>query len=141
MDGTTKPNTSEETTEGSAPSSTTEPSNSINPPSLTGGNGSSAGSSHVGELPDNQSGDKDEAKDTPESGTLPNYTEYCVKDANGHWVYVVKRGDTLSRISGKVGFSVQELAEYNHIENVNLIYTNQSIRLPCAAGCDCSFCE
>lgn len=139
-DGTTKSNMSDATTEGLIPSTTAKPSVSINPPSSNGGNGSSEGSSSIGELSD-KSDAKDEAKDTPESGTLPSYAEYCVKDSNGHWIYIVKRGDSLSRISGKVGFSVQELADYNHIENVNLIYTNQTIRLPCVAGCDCSFCE
>ena len=45
-------------------------------------------------------------------------------------VYVVKRGDTLTRVSRLTGYSVQELAEYNQIENVDLIYVDQVIRIP-----------
>lgn len=56
--------------------------------------------------------------------------DYVTIDVDGNMVYLVKRGDTLTKISKLTGYSVQELAEYNHIENVNLIYTNQSIRIP-----------
>lgn len=126
---------SDKTDDGQTPSE--NPSGGSDTPPSTGGNGSSDDSPSGGELPGVKPGDSDEAKDPPESGTLPFYTEYCKRDPSGHWVYIVKRGDTLSRISGMLGFSVQELAEYNHIKNVNLIYTNQAIRLPCAAGCNC----
>lgn len=51
-------------------------------------------------------------------------------DADGNLVYLVKRGDTLTKVSNLTGYSVQELAEYNHIENINLIYSNQAIRIP-----------
>lgn len=56
--------------------------------------------------------------------------KYVVIDVDGTLVYLVKKGDTLSKISGLVGYSVQELAEYNHIQNVNLIYVDQAIRIP-----------
>lgn len=72
----------------------------------------------------------DEADNIPESGTLPNYSSICVKDNDGNWVYIVKRGDTLSKVSGMVGYSVQELASYNHIRNIHRIYVGQSIRIP-----------
>lgn len=51
-------------------------------------------------------------------------------DVDGNLVYLVKAGDTLTQVSRLTGYSVQELAEYNHIENVNLIYANQAIRIP-----------
>ena len=65
-----------------------------------------------------------------EENSLQPLSELCVKDSDGNWVYVVKRGDWLSRVSGQLGWSVQELAEYNHISNPHLIYTDQSIRIP-----------
>lgn len=45
-------------------------------------------------------------------------------------VYIVAWGDTLTEISNEVGFSVDFLAAYNHIENPNLIYTSESLRYP-----------
>lgn len=56
--------------------------------------------------------------------------DYVTIDADGNMVYIVERGDTLTKISRLTGYSIQELAEYNHIENVNLIYTGQAIRIP-----------
>lgn len=56
--------------------------------------------------------------------------EYVVVDIDGSMVYLVEKGDTLSEVSGKVGYSVQELAEHNLIKNVNLIYEGQTIRIP-----------
>ena len=56
--------------------------------------------------------------------------EYVVVDINGDVVYLVQKGDTLSEISGYVAFSVDELAEYNHIANVDLIYEGESLRIP-----------
>lgn len=44
--------------------------------------------------------------------------------------YKVKKGDTLSEISGKVGASVRSIANLNEIENVNLIYAGESLRIP-----------
>ena len=45
-------------------------------------------------------------------------------------VYVVKKGDTLSGIASKYGTTYQKLAEYNNIENPNLIYAGQKIVIP-----------
>lgn len=70
--------------------------------------------------------------DDSEAVTYPYYigTEFVVVDPDGNMVYIVKKGDTLSAVSGIVGYSVDELAEYNHIKNVNLIYIDESIRIP-----------
>ena len=64
--------------------------------------------------------------------TYPYYIgkEFAVVDPDGNMVYIVKKGDTLSKISGILGYSVDELAEYNHIHNVNLIYVGESLRIP-----------
>jgi len=49
-------------------------------------------------------------------------------------VYVVQRGDTLSRIAARYGVSMSALAAANGIRNSNLIYTGQRLviqgRLP-----------
>lgn len=49
---------------------------------------------------------------------------------DGNWYVVVKSGDTLTSISRKYGYSVDQLAQFNKIQNVNLIYANSSIVLP-----------
>lgn len=56
--------------------------------------------------------------------------EYVVVDIDGNLVYLIQKDDTLSEISGKVAYSVDELAEYNHIKNVDLIYEGESLRIP-----------
>ncbi len=43
--------------------------------------------------------------------------------------YTVKRGDTLSRIAREYGTTVEEIAQINGIQNVNLIYPGQSLRI------------
>lgn len=45
-------------------------------------------------------------------------------------VYVVKRGDTLSRIAAKYGTTYQKLAAYNGIANPNIISVGQRIKIP-----------
>ena len=45
-------------------------------------------------------------------------------------IYVVGEGDTLTKISRDTGFSIDFLANYNHIQDKNLIITSESIRIP-----------
>ena len=45
-------------------------------------------------------------------------------------IYYIKPGDTLCDISRVTGFSVDELAEYNDIRDVNLIYAKSVLRVP-----------
>lgn len=45
-------------------------------------------------------------------------------------VYVVKKGDTLSKIASKYETTYQELAKYNGIKNPNLIKVGQKINIP-----------
>ncbi len=79
-----------------------------------------------------EAGDTTVSTDDVADVTYPYYVglNFVVVDPDGNMVYIVKKGDTLSKISGMVGYSVDELAEYNHIKNVNLIYVNESIRIP-----------
>lgn len=43
--------------------------------------------------------------------------------------YTVQRGDTLSEIASKYGTTVQEIASINNIQNPNLIYPGESLRI------------
>lgn len=77
--------------------------------------------------------------------------EYTVTDAEGNAVYVkesadestgdidksalyvryvVKRGDTLSRLSSEFGSSVDTMVRLNNINNPNLIYTDEVLHIP-----------
>ena len=69
--------------------------------------------------------DVDNVDDIPYTGA-----EYVTIDVDGNMVYLVQKNDTLTKVSNLTGYSIQELAEYNHIENVNLIYIGQSIKIP-----------
>lgn len=49
-------------------------------------------------------------------------------------VYIVKSGDTLSKIATKYNTTYQKLAEYNNISNPSLIRVGQEIKIPGTAG-------
>lgn len=51
-------------------------------------------------------------------------------DANGNKYYHIVWGDTLCKISSDLHISVDELAEYNHIRNVHLIWAESDLRIP-----------
>lgn len=53
-----------------------------------------------------------------------------VTDKKGNKIYYIKPGDTLCDISRATGFSVDELAEYNDIRDVNLIYAQSALKVP-----------
>jgi LysM repeat protein len=48
----------------------------------------------------------------------------------GHGVYVVRCGDTLSRIAWTYGTSVWAIASANGIRNINYIYAGQRLVIP-----------
>jgi len=52
------------------------------------------------------------------------------KPASTDEVYVVKSGDTLSKIAAKYGTTYQKLAAYNNIANPNIISVGQKIKIP-----------
>ncbi len=52
------------------------------------------------------------------------------EDTQEEDVYTVEKGDTLSKIASRFGVGVSQLAEYNGIENPNLIIIGQKIRIP-----------
>lgn len=51
-------------------------------------------------------------------------------DEFGNRYYHIEWGDTLCKISSDTHYSVDELAEYNHIRNVHLIYAESDLRIP-----------
>ncbi len=61
----------------------------------------------------------------PINGNPTNEITYGTK----HIVYTVKRGDTLSEIALRFNTTVKEIAEMNHIRNVNLIYIGERLRI------------
>lgn len=51
-------------------------------------------------------------------------------DIDGVSVYIIQPGDTLSSLSAMFGYSVDELANFNQIRDVHLIYSNSALRIP-----------
>lgn len=62
--------------------------------------------------------------------TVINATASVPSAPAANTVYVVKKGDTLSGIAKKYGTTYQKLAQYNDIENPNLIIVGQKIKIP-----------
>ena len=60
----------------------------------------------------------------------PTTTKKPTATNKNNTVYVVKSGDTLSAIAAKYGTTYQKLAEYNNIDNPNIIYVGQKIKIP-----------
>jgi LysM repeat protein len=48
----------------------------------------------------------------------------------GGTVYIVRPGDTLSRVARQYGVNLYVLANVNHIYNINLIYVGQTLVIP-----------
>lgn len=61
------------------------------------------------------------------------YHDYYKKEETSD-VYVVKSGDTLSKIAAQFNTTVDILADLNNIENPNLIRVGQEIKLPGGKG-------
>lgn len=64
-----------------------------------------------------------------DENTIKN-NKYVVLTETGDAVYYINSEDTLSYISSVTGYSVDELAEYNCIRNVDLIYAGSALRIP-----------
>ena len=61
-----------------------------------------------------------------------NLTKYDVENSvdNSNYIeYIVKSGDTLSAIAQKYNTTYQKIAQDNNIENPNLIYPNQKLKI------------
>lgn len=53
-----------------------------------------------------------------------------IQTEDGTHVYLIAPSDTLISLSAAFGYSVDELANFNQIRNVNLIYANSALRIP-----------
>lgn len=71
---------------------------------------------------------KQESLDSPEAAT--EYPKPDIVEHDDQNVYIIKPGDTLTKISAALGYSVDELANYNEIRDVNLIYANSVLQIP-----------
>ena len=56
--------------------------------------------------------------------------DFIQVDEDGNPYYVVQRGDTLSAIGARTGFSWKQLAEYNNLQNPSLLEIGQIIKFP-----------
>ena len=78
--------------------------------------------------------DSDKAENVPRNASADETKKYDNKnikvDDDGKAIYYVQKGDTLSYVSSVTGYSVDSLAEYNGIYNVNVIYAGSAIRIP-----------
>jgi len=65
-----------------------------------------------------------------EIDTTRSYDE-IVSDAfdMNHIIYTIKRGDTLTSIAKKFGISIESIAILNHIQDINLIYAGDRLRI------------
>ena len=60
---------------------------------------------------------------------VPNYDTNEIHDTN-HKIYIVEPGDTLTAISEEYGVSIQSIVNLNNIQNPNLIYVGETLRIP-----------
>lgn len=61
--------------------------------------------------------------------TESDVTELAPVDNTIQVYYVVKEGDTLNRIARRFGITLNEILQYNDIQNPNLIYPGQTIKI------------
>lgn len=64
----------------------------------------------------------------------PAKTTKPAKTGKTEIVYIVRKGDWLSKIAPKYGLTWRELAAYNHLSNPNYIVVGQKILIPVKAG-------
>ena len=56
--------------------------------------------------------------------------DWLIKSDDGDYEYIVQRGDTLNKLCEATGFSLDEIVQYNHITNPDIIIVEQTIRFP-----------
>lgn len=65
-------------------------------------------------------------------------SDLLTRQKDGTLSYLIQPGDTLCYISQLFGYSVQQIAEYNHVPDVNLIYADSIMRVPDEQSADSS---
>ena len=78
-------------------------------------------------VPEHQ-GDNQKLMESVEAAGLD--ASNIIEDMDGTMVYLIQPGDTLSQISAAFGYSVDKLANFNEIRNVNLIYAHSALQIP-----------
>ena len=68
--------------------------------------------------------------DTPDTAATPASEATPGETAGQETVHIVQAGDNLYRIGLRYGFTVDELAEYNNLTDVNNLEVGQEIRIP-----------
>ena len=71
-----------------------------------------------------------ETQTTTDEDTTADTDEPATDSTGAEQTYVVKAGDNLYRIGLQFGFTVDELAEYNNLTNVNSLEVGQTIKIP-----------
>lgn len=80
---------------------------------------------------DGTTGNDDGTGTTTDGPTPPPERESAPDEAQpADTIYYIQWGDTLSQISLDTGVSVERLADYNSIPNVDLIFANAILRIP-----------
>lgn len=64
-----------------------------------------------------------------DNGRIGWVNDGCIVSGSTEQYYVVKSGDTLSKIAKAYGTTVNQLAKWNNIKNKNLIYVGQRLRV------------
>jgi len=67
-------------------------------------------------------------------GESQNQTMAAPQTENNHssdiYIYIVKKGDSLSSIAAKYGTTARKIADYNQLQNINAISIGQKLRIP-----------
>lgn len=108
------------------------------PPADQAGTGDDGPSGENGENPGQgaEGGEQQPPADVPktEQELLEEFNSRRENGGSGYLdsdcTYVVQRGDTLTKLSGMTGFSVDFLAYYNQLRDKNLIITGETLRYP-----------
>lgn len=56
--------------------------------------------------------------------------DWLTQQDDGDYVYVVQKGDCLNDICSRIGFALNEVVAYNHIDNPNIIHVGERIVFP-----------
>ena len=73
---------------------------------------------------------QDNSSDNSSSAASASSSSSSSSSAPAYITYTVQSGDTLSKIAGKYGLSVQKIADYNHLNNVNSLRVGQKLKIP-----------
>uniref|UniRef100_UPI00054E3769 LysM peptidoglycan-binding domain-containing protein n=1 Tax=Caldalkalibacillus mannanilyticus TaxID=1418 RepID=UPI00054E3769 len=82
------------------------------------------------EEPKKEEPKKEEPKKEQPKKEQPKKEQPVKEEKKADTIYVVKSGDTLSKIAKAHNTTWQELAKYNSLKNPDLIFPGQKIKIP-----------